>query len=83
MDDFNRAMWTAVTTVFLAIVGVASLAVFFSKNANTANVITSAFNGLSGGLAAAEAPITGATVPTAVYQAVGTNTGALSDSYAA
>lgn len=50
-----------VTTVALAIVGVATLAVIVSRNAQTANVISSAGAAFSGALATAVSPVTGFT----------------------
>lgn len=51
----------SLTSIALAIVGVAILAVIVSKNANTANVLGSAGSAFSGALAAAEGPVTGYT----------------------
>lgn len=45
--------------VFIAIIGVAALAVVLSKNANTSAVISAATTGFSQSLAAALSPITG------------------------
>ena len=50
---------TAVVSIALAIVGVATLSVILSKNANTAGVIGAGGNALALDLAAATAPITG------------------------
>ena len=58
--NFNSEMWQTVGAIMLALIGVASLAVFLSKNSNTSGVITAAFQGVATGLGAAEAPITGA-----------------------
>lgn len=49
----------SVTTVAVAIVGVAIIAVLVSKNANTSGVINSAGNAFSGALTAAVAPVSG------------------------
>lgn len=49
-----------IVSVATAIVGVAIVAVIVSKNANTANVISSASNAFSQALATAVSPITGA-----------------------
>jgi len=49
-----------VVAVFSMIVGVALLAVLVSKNAQTPQVIGSAFDGFSQALRAATAPVTGA-----------------------
>jgi len=48
-----------VVTVLTAIVGVAVLAVLFSRNSNTAGVVTAGGNAFASSLLAAEAPITG------------------------
>jgi hypothetical protein len=48
-----------VSVVFIAIIGVATLAVILSKNANTTGVIQAASQGFSQSLAAALSPITG------------------------
>jgi len=48
-----------VTVVVLAIVGVATLAVVLSKNANTTGVIAAAGSGFSQSLAAALSPVAG------------------------
>ena len=58
--DFDKEMWTTIGAVALAIVGVASLAVFLSKNSNTAGVLTAGGSALATGIAAAVSPITGA-----------------------
>jgi hypothetical protein len=50
---------TSVVTVFLAITGVAILAVLVSKNANTAGVLTAGGAAYSGALGTALSPITG------------------------
>jgi len=47
------------TTVALAIVSLAILAVLVSKNANTVRLVGATGNAFSGALAAAEAPVTG------------------------
>lgn len=52
--------WTALITIFTAIIGVAVVAVVVSKNANTSSVIDSAFGGLAVSLNAATAPVTSA-----------------------
>lgn len=56
MDHF----WTSATTVLLAIVGVAIIAVLVSQRANTANVVTSAGQAFANDLTAAVAPVSGA-----------------------
>jgi PRD1 phage membrane DNA delivery len=50
---------SSVTTVALAIVSLAILAVIVSKKANTATVITSSGNAFASALSAAEAPVSG------------------------
>jgi hypothetical protein len=50
---------TSVTTVALAITGVAILAVLVSKNANTTGVISAASSGYSQALSTALSPVTG------------------------
>jgi PRD1 phage membrane DNA delivery len=52
---------SSVTTVLMAIVGVAILAVILSKQANTANVIKAGSSGFAQDLAAAVSPVTGST----------------------
>lgn len=48
-----------ITTVALAFVGLATLAILVSRNANTSGVINSASSAYNTGLATAEAPVTG------------------------
>ena len=48
-----------IITVLVAIVGVASLAVIFSKNAQTPQVASAFFGGIAQDLGAAVSPITG------------------------
>ena len=48
---------SSVTTVVLAIVALATIAVILSRNANTSGVISSAGQALSNTLTAAQAPI--------------------------
>ena len=50
---------TSVTTVLLAIVGIAFVAVLVSKNANTSGVIGASSSGFAGAIGAATGPITG------------------------
>lgn len=52
----NSAMET-VATIAVAIIGVATLAVLVSRNANTAGVISSAGNAFSKALSVAEGPV--------------------------
>lgn len=49
---------TSTTTVVLAIVGVAIIAIILSKNSQTTNVVTSLGGAFTGALGAAEAPVT-------------------------
>lgn len=55
MGDFGGG----IITVLVAIVGVAALAVVFSKNAQTPQVASSFFGGIAQDLGAAVSPITG------------------------
>lgn len=55
MNDF----WNGIVSIAIAIVGVATLAVLVSKNANTGNILTSAGTAFSGALTAAEGPVLG------------------------
>lgn len=48
-----------VTTIALAIVGVAVLAILVSRNANTSGVLNSASSAYNSALATAEGPVTG------------------------
>lgn len=57
MGDFG----SGIITVLVAIVGVAALAVIFSKNAQTPQVAASFFGGIAQDLGAAVSPITGNT----------------------
>lgn len=50
---------TSVTTVVLALVGVAIIALLVSKNAQTGSVISAGSQGLSSGLMSALSPVTG------------------------
>ncbi len=47
----------SVVTILVAIIGLATLAVLVSKNANTSGVITSGFKGFSQALGTAISPI--------------------------
>jgi arginine exporter protein ArgO len=49
---------TSVTTVILALVGVAIIAVILSKNSQTSSVVTSLGTAFTGSLGAAESPVT-------------------------
>ena len=50
---------SSITTVLLAIVGVAIIAVLVSKNANTTGVISAGASGFSQSLGTALSPVTG------------------------
>ena len=50
---------TGIVTIALGVLGVATLAVIFSKNANTSGVITAGGNALARNIQAAVSPITG------------------------
>lgn len=52
-------MWSGVITVATAIVGIAILAVLVSKQADTANVVSSAARGFAADIEAAVSPVTG------------------------
>ena len=55
MSEFMKE----ITTIALAIVGIAILAVLVSRNAQTPSVIQAATSGFSQSILAAEAPVTG------------------------
>jgi len=55
MGDFGQG----IITVLIAIVGVATLAVIFSKNSQTPAVAQAFFGGISSDIGAAVSPITG------------------------
>lgn len=48
-----------IVTILVAIIGVATLAVLVSKNANTANVLNAGGNAFARALGAATAPVSG------------------------
>lgn len=52
-------MGEKLVTIAVAIVGVATLAVLVSRNANTSGVISAAGNAFSGALRAATGPVSG------------------------
>ena len=54
----NDSLITSVTTVVLAIVGVAFIAVILSKNSNTASIFGAGGSAFSGALGAALSPVT-------------------------
>jgi hypothetical protein len=49
---------TSVTTVLMAIVGIAIIAVILSKNSNTGNILGAGGSAFSGALGAALSPVT-------------------------
>lgn len=53
---------TGIVTIILGIIGVASLAVIFSKNANTAGVIQAGGSALGNDIAVAVSPVSGTSV---------------------
>lgn len=55
----SESLITSVTTVIMAIVGVAIIALLVSKNAQTGAVISSGSQGFSSGLLSALSPVTG------------------------
>jgi hypothetical protein len=52
---------TQLTAIVTGIIGIATLSVILSKNANTAGVLTAGAGGLAQDIGAATAPITGST----------------------
>jgi hypothetical protein len=52
-------LWSGIITIAVAIVGVATLSVIVSKNANTSAVIQAATGGFASDLTAAVSPISG------------------------
>jgi hypothetical protein len=50
---------TGIVSIVIAIIGLASLSVILSKNANTAGVLQAASGGLSTDIQAATGPVTG------------------------
>lgn len=50
-------IWGGIVTILVAIIGVATLSVIVSKNANTAGVIGAGFSGFSQALSAAVSPL--------------------------
>lgn len=55
----NEALFSAVVTIAVAIIGVASLAVLFSRNSTTVDVIKASTGGFAQSLGVALSPITG------------------------
>lgn len=52
----------SIASIFLAIVGVAIVAVLVSKNAQTPQVVQSVASGFGNSLAVAESPVTGSNI---------------------
>lgn len=59
--------WGTLSVVALAIVGVASLAVLVSRNAQTGAVITATGNAFSNALGVAVSPVTGGGATTGIF----------------
>ena len=55
MSDF----WKEITTILTAIVGLAIVAVLVSRNANTANIVGTSGQAVTGLINAAVSPVTG------------------------
>lgn len=55
----SEQLFNSMVTIAMAIIGVAIVAVLVSRQANTANVLTSAGNAFARALGAATAPVTG------------------------
>jgi hypothetical protein len=60
----NDSLMTGVVSIALGILGVATLAVIFSQNANTSNVIQAGGSALANNIIAAVSPISGGSAPT-------------------
>lgn len=54
----NDNLWTGVVSIALAVVGVATLSVILSKNANTVGVIQAGGSALAQNIGAAVSPVT-------------------------
>jgi PRD1 phage membrane DNA delivery len=52
----------SLTTIVLAIVGLAIVSVLVSKNAQTSSVLQAGFSGIANNLGVAESPVTGANI---------------------
>jgi hypothetical protein len=52
----------SITTIVLAVIGLAIIATLVSKNANTTGVIQSAASGLANNIGVAESPVSGTSV---------------------
>ena len=55
--------WESITTIAVAITGVATVAVLVSRNANTSAVIQAGASGFSNALDTAVSPVTGNSAP--------------------
>lgn len=66
-EGAEHDFWGTLSVVLLAIVGVASLALIVSNNANTANVIGATSSAFTGALGVALSPVTGASSPTSTF----------------
>ena len=55
----TESLITSATTVIMAIIGVAIIALLISKNAQTSNGISAGSQGLTSGLMSALSPVTG------------------------
>lgn len=62
MSTPTQEMLAGITTVALAIIGVGTVAVLVSKNANTTGVIQAGASGFGNAIAVAQSPVTGNTV---------------------
>lgn len=68
-------MATGIVTIMLGIIGVASLAVIFSRNSNASGVIQSFGSAFGNDLAVAVSPVSGGQVsPNLSYPGLGTGT---------
>ena len=63
--------WEGIVSIAIAIVGVALLAVLVSKNANTANVISSSGSAFAKALGAATGPVSGSSFGSLGNETVG------------
>lgn len=55
----SEHLFTSITSIALAVVGLALVAVIVSKNANTGGVLSSAGNALANDIRAATSPVSG------------------------
>lgn len=54
--------WESVTTILVAVIGLGTMAILVSKNAQTPAVIQASASGFGNILGAAESPVTGASI---------------------